>query len=292
MRRARPGSKCTPIRAAGESLSSSATLPSANGAEDERLTTRKLESLGTLAGGIAHDLNNILTVISGNIGLAQLDAPQHSGNLLSFLAKAGQAAQHAARLSSQFLTFSKGGAPLKKIASVADLLQHAAEFSLHGSNLRAAIEIEDHLGKAEIDVGQVEQVINALIINAREAMPNGGCVDVSAENVQIDEKSGLPLEPAATSKLRSPTMARECRSMWCRRFSILISRRKPSSTGLGLAISYSIIRKAWRLCSISRTIRRPARPSPSTCRRPRLRWCTTRLQPTRPLLTSMNSAFW
>ena len=162
-------------------------------AEQERLTTGKLESLGTLAGGIAHDLNNILTVISGNIGLAQLDAPQHSGNLLSYLAKAGQAAQHAARLSSQLLTFSKGGAPLKKIASVADLLQHAAEFSLHGSNLRAAIEIEDHLGRADIDVGQVEQVINALIINAREAMPNGGCLDISAENVQIDEKDGLPL---------------------------------------------------------------------------------------------------
>src|SRR6478752_5304866 len=136
--------------------------------EDDRLTKGKIESLGTLAGGIAHDLNNILTVISGNIGLAQLEAPSHhSGNLLSFLAKAGQAAQHAARLSNQLLTFSKGGAPLKKVASVSDLLQHAAEFSLHGSNLRATIEIEDHLGRADIDVGQVEQVINALMLNAR-----------------------------------------------------------------------------------------------------------------------------
>ncbi len=163
-------------------------------AEDERLTTSKLESLGTLAGGIAHDLNNILTVISGNIGLAQLDAPAHSGDLLSFLARAGQAAQHAARLSSQLLTFSKGGAPLKKVAPIADVLQHAAEFSLHGSNLRAAIEIEDHLAKAEIDVGQVEQVVNALMLNARESMPTGGSVNVCVENVQIDEKSGLPLE--------------------------------------------------------------------------------------------------
>src|SRR5436853_1599949 len=70
-------------------------------AEEERLTTSKLESLGTLAGGIAHDLNNVLTVISGNIGLAQLEAPTHCGTLLSFLAKAGQAAQQAARLSNQ-----------------------------------------------------------------------------------------------------------------------------------------------------------------------------------------------
>src|SRR5712691_641668 len=154
-------------------------------AEEERLTTSKLESLGTLAGGIAHDLNNILTVISGNIGLAQLEAPTHSGNLLSFLAKAGQAAQHAARLSSQLLTFSKGGSPLKKVSSIADLLQHAAEFYFHGSNMRSEIEIQDHLGKAEIDAAQVEQVINALMINAREAMPNGGCVSICAKNVQL-----------------------------------------------------------------------------------------------------------
>src|SRR3981081_1745941 len=105
--------------------------------EEERLTTSKLESLGTLAGGIAHDLNNILTVISGNIGLAQIEAPGDAAGLLSYLAKAGPAAQHAAHLSSQLLTFSKGGAPLKRITSIAQLLAQAAEFSLYGSNLRA-----------------------------------------------------------------------------------------------------------------------------------------------------------
>ena len=213
-------------------------------AEDERLTTSKLESLGTLAGGIAHDLNNILTVISGNIGLAQLEAPSHhSGNLLSFLAKAGQAAQHAARLSSQLLTFSKGGAPLKKVASVADLLQHAAEFSLHGSNLRAAIEIEDHLGKAEIDVGQVEQVINALIINAREAMPNGGSVNVSAENIQIDEKCGLPLEAGRYIKVAIADHGPGVPPELVDKIFDPYFTTKQTSSGLGLAISYSIIRK-------------------------------------------------
>src|SRR6185503_15235492 len=76
--------------------------------EEERLTTSKLESLGTLAGGLAHDLNNILTVISGNIGLAQVEVPGESANALNFLSKAGRAAQHAAHLSRQLLTFSKG----------------------------------------------------------------------------------------------------------------------------------------------------------------------------------------
>ncbi|MEO5754555.1 MAG: response regulator [Chthoniobacterales bacterium] len=212
-------------------------------AEDERLTTSKLESLGTLAGGIAHDLNNILTVISGNIGLAQLDAPAHAGNLLSFLARAGQAAQHAARLSSQLLTFSKGGAPLKRVASVAEILHHAAEFSLHGSNLRAASEVEDHLATAEIDVGQVEQVINALMLNAREAMPSGGVVNVCAENMQVDEKSSLPLEPGryirvAISDRGSGVPAELAANIFDPYFTT-----KPTASGLGLAISYSIIKK-------------------------------------------------
>ncbi len=88
-------------------------------AEEERLTTSKLESLGTLAGGIAHDLNNILTVISGQHRAgADWKLRARAAACSSFLSKAGQAAQHAAHLSSQLLTFSKGGAPVKKVVSV------------------------------------------------------------------------------------------------------------------------------------------------------------------------------
>src|SRR6266436_10130094 len=137
--------------------------------EQERLTTSKLESLGTLAGGIAHDLNNILTVISGNIGLAQIEAPADSANLLSHLSRATHAAQHAARLSGQLLTFAKGGAPVKRVVSIGQLVCQAAEFSLYGSNLRAEIDLSVDLWKAEVDSGQIEQVVNALMINAREA---------------------------------------------------------------------------------------------------------------------------
>ena len=212
-------------------------------AEEERLTTSKLESLGTLAGGIAHDLNNILTVISGNIGLAQLDAPSQSGNLLSYLARASQAAQHAARLSSQLLTFSKGGAPLKKVTSIAELLQHAADFSLHGSNLCAEIEIEGHLGKAEVDAIQVEQVIGALMLNAREAMPNGGSINVVAENVVVGEKNGLPLAPGRYIKVTIRDHGSGVPEPVVGKIFDPYFTTKPSSSGLGLAIGYSIIRK-------------------------------------------------
>src|SRR6266705_5975041 len=158
--------------------------------EEERLTTGKLESLGTLAGGIAHDLNNLLTVISGNIGLAQIEAPESPANLLSFLSRAGEAAQHAAQLSNQLLTFSKGGTPLKRVASISDLVTQAAEFSLHGSNLRADLDVPSDLWRSAVDPAQIEQVINALIINAREAMPDGGTVRVSADNIELAD-SGL-----------------------------------------------------------------------------------------------------
>src|SRR5438067_8529288 len=211
--------------------------------ETERLTTSKLESLGTLAGGIAHDLNNILTVISGNIGLAQLEAPVDSGSLLGFLSKAGQAAQHAAHLSSQLLTFSKGGAPLKKVVSMGELIEHSAEFALYGSNLRADFDIAVDLWKAEVDAGQIEQVVNALMLNAREAMPQGGTVRVRARNIVFEENTSAPLPCGRYIKVtisdRGPGISEELRT---KIFDPYFTT-KPTGTGLGLAISYSVVKK-------------------------------------------------
>jgi two-component system, cell cycle sensor histidine kinase and response regulator CckA len=211
--------------------------------EEERLTTSKLESLGTLAGGIAHDLNNILTVISGNIGLAQIEAPGNSPNLLSFLSRAGEAAQHAAQLSNQLLTFSKGGTPLKRVASMSDLVTQAAEFSLHGSNLRAVLDVPDDLWRSAVDPAQIEQVINALIINAREAMPQGGTVRVSANNVETDTESGLSILPGRYVKVQIADNgggidARSVTNIFDPYFTT-----KPSASGLGLSISYSVVKK-------------------------------------------------
>ncbi|MBA3881766.1 MAG: response regulator [Chthoniobacterales bacterium] len=211
--------------------------------DGERLTTSKLESLGTLAGGIAHDLNNILTVISGNIGLAQIEAPSKSGNLLSFLSKAGQAAQHAAHLSSQLLTFSKGGAPLKKVSSVSQLLEQAAEFTLYGSNLRADVEIAPNLWKSDIDAVQIEQVINALMLNAREAMPHGGTVHISASNVELDDKPGALLPAGRYIKVAIADRGEGIPEDLATKIFDPYFTTKPAASGLGLAISYSIIKK-------------------------------------------------
>ena len=221
-------------------------------ADDERLTKSKLESLGTLAGGIAHDLNNILTIISGNIGLAQIQAPSDDGSLLSFLSKAGQAAQHAARLSSQLLTFSKGGAPLKKVVSISQLLKKSVEFSLYGSNLRADFDLAENLWKSEVDAAQIEQVTNALMLNAREAMPHGGAVRVCARNFEVaDPGAFLPVGSylKVTVADRGPGIPEELVS---KIFDPYFTT-KAAATGLGLAISYSIVKKHGGLLHLEST---------------------------------------
>ncbi len=211
--------------------------------EGERLTTSKLESLGTLAGGIAHDLNNILTVISGNIGLAQIEAPSNSGGLLSFLSKAGQAAQHAAHLSSQLLTFSKGGAPLKKVVSVSQLLEQSAEFSLYGSNLRAELEMANDLWRSEVDAGQIEQVVNALMLNAREAMPHGGTVRICARNFEVRDDAATFLPAGRYLRVTVADRGSGIPEEFVDKIFDPYFTTKESASGLGLAISYSVVKK-------------------------------------------------
>ena len=221
--------------------------------EEERLTTGKLESLGTLAGGIAHDLNNLLTVISGNIGLAQIEAPGSPANLLSFLSRAGEAAQDAAQLSNQLLTFSKGGTPLKRVVSISDLVTQAAEFSLHGSNLRSDLDIQAGLWRSPVDPAQIEQVINALIINAREAMPSGGIVRVSARNLEIDANSGLPIRPGRYVQVQVADNGRGIQKRLVTKIFDPYFTTKSTGTGLGLSISYSVVKKHGGLLHLERT---------------------------------------
>jgi two-component system cell cycle sensor histidine kinase/response regulator CckA len=211
--------------------------------EEKRLTTSKLESLGTLAGGLAHDLNNILTVISGNIGLAQIEAPADARNLLAHLGKAGQAAQHAARLSGQLLTFSKGGSPLKRVTSIRELLARAAEFSLYGSNLRAEMDVPADLWKAEVDPAQIEQVVNALMINARDAMPHGGGVGVFAWNVEVETRDGALLRPGRYIKIAVADHGCGIDAELASKIFDPYFTTKPAASGLGLAISYSIVKR-------------------------------------------------
>jgi len=161
--------------------------------EAEFLKTHKLESIGLLAGGIAHDFNNILTVILGNISLAKgsLDSKD---KLLKKLTAAEEAVERAQGLTRQLLTFSKGGTPVRETASIVELLRDSAGFALMGSMTRCEYIVNNDIWPVEIDVGQINQVIHNLIINAEHAMPEGGTITITIENIDIGIENALALK--------------------------------------------------------------------------------------------------
>jgi len=162
--------------------------------EEEHQRTTKLESIGTLAGGIAHDFNNILTGILGNIQLADGYLKQNKADTAKvMLAEAEKASLRAKDLTQQLLTFSKGGAPVKKVMHVNRLIKETVTFILRGSRNKPEFALVEDLWAADVDEGQLNQVISNLIINADQAMPNGGIINVSASNSVIKNNSALPL---------------------------------------------------------------------------------------------------
>jgi two-component system, cell cycle sensor histidine kinase and response regulator CckA len=152
--------------------------------DSELLKGQKLESLGVLAGGIAHDFNNLLTGILGNISLGLMHWNQKEKSMERFQA-AARAANRAQDLTHQLLTFAKGGAPIKKTGSLAELLKDCTEFVLMGSKVRCKCSIPKDLWAVEMDDGQISQVINNLLLNAVESMPNGGAILVRATNFAV-----------------------------------------------------------------------------------------------------------
>ncbi|NTV42524.1 MAG: PAS domain S-box protein, partial [Syntrophobacteraceae bacterium] len=150
-------------------------------AETELITRQKLESLGVLAGGLAHDYNNILTGILGNISLAKMFALP-GDRVMKRLDQLELAALKAKNLTQQLLTFARGGTPIKRTTSIARLLESSVHFALLGSNVRCELEIDSDLWASEVDEGQITQVIHNIVLNAVQAMPEGGVVTVRAAN--------------------------------------------------------------------------------------------------------------
>ena len=156
--------------------------------EDEIEKSQRIESVGLLAGGIAHDFNNLMTAILGNIALAK--GRSKPGDMVyERLVETEKATLRAKDLTQQLLTFSKGGAPIKKAASIIDILTDTADFVLSGSNVRAIFDLPSGLWPVEIDSGQISQVIDNIVANARDSMPNGGRIWVTAENHEMLESS-------------------------------------------------------------------------------------------------------
>lgn len=211
--------------------------------EEELAKIRKLESIGVLAGGIAHDFNNILAAILGNIDLTLHD-PSLSEKNKRMLTRALNASFRARDLTQQLLTFAKGGEPITESASLAEVVIESADFILHGDTVTCRYHFPDDLQMVDIDRGQISQVVQNMILNAGQAMPSGGVIEVTAANATTKEIAKLALSESGQFVRLSihdhgiGIPANMLEKVFDPYFST-----KQEGSGLGLAICHSIIKK-------------------------------------------------
>ncbi|HMK65400.1 MAG TPA: PAS domain-containing protein [Thermodesulfobacteriota bacterium] len=214
--------------------------------ESERLVLSKLESTGILAGGIAHDFNNLLTIVLGNLDLIEMFDLSGEEKMNS-LKVAKKAIFEAQSLTKQFIAFAKGGDPLKKLTDMARLIREQVNFTLRGSKALSEFTIPDELWSVEGDEDQISQVLRNIVLNAREAMPEGGTVSISAANLKVDAPSTLPLRPGNYLKISiadqgSGIPAEVLPKIFDPYFSTK-QRGDRKGMGLGLTICHSIVEK-------------------------------------------------
>ncbi|NOX25299.1 MAG: PAS domain S-box protein, partial [Deltaproteobacteria bacterium] len=210
--------------------------------EEELRRKRQLESLGVLAGGIAHDFNNILTAILGNINLAEYIVKDDQ-KAMQLLEEADNASRRAAVLVQQLLTFSKGGAPVKAAASLVEIIKGTTDFIMRGSNIGCDYQLADGINLADVDSGQISQVIQNLVINAKQAMPEGGTITITCRDHHKTTKDTLPLKNGDYLQV---TIEDEGSGIPLSRLDHIFDpyfTTKKSGNGLGLAIVHSIIHK-------------------------------------------------
>ncbi|MFY9271137.1 MAG: GAF domain-containing protein [Candidatus Manganitrophaceae bacterium] len=211
--------------------------------EEDLIRADKIEAVGLLAGGIAHDFNNILTAILGNLSLAQMSI-NPKDPLSKWVNEAEVATFRARDLAQQLLTFAKGGAPIKKSRAIAPLLEETIPFVLRGSNVNAVFFLTDDLRPVEIDEGQITQVLHNLAINARQAMPEGGTIYISAENHFVSERENdllLPLGGYVKISIRDFGVGIPKEHL-SKVFDPYFTTKQKGS-GLGLSTSFSIVKK-------------------------------------------------
>lgn len=210
--------------------------------QEEMIKSQRLESLGHLAGGIAHDFNNILTGILGNVSLAQaLIGEDHKAH--QRLKECEAASYRASELARQLLTFSRGGEPVRSSLLTRKILEESLAFSLHGSNVKGELDCPAETWNLHADSGQMSQLFNNLFINAKQAMHDGGRVDVTAANLLVCEGEAEVVSPGryvsvAISDQGSGISAEDMPHIFDPYFTT-----KSTGNGLGLASCYSIIKR-------------------------------------------------
>jgi PAS domain S-box-containing protein len=210
--------------------------------EAELLKESKLESVGLLAGGIAHDFNNILQGIIGNLSLARMSA-HSTEKILERLAAMEKSALRAKDLTQQLVMFARGGAPIRTRVQVTNSIREATLFALHGSNVHCEFSLPTDIWPVEVDEGQFRQVINNIVLNAVQAMPEGGKIEVRVDNVEFTDGFLPPLAAGKYVKIMIRDFGMGIKPEDVPRiFDPYFTTRK-HARGLGLASAYSVIRK-------------------------------------------------
>ena len=217
-------------------------ITESNRMQKKIVRTQKLESTGMLAGGIAHDFNNILLGLYGNIALAKSEmSPKDKA--FNLLLEAEKSMSRAKDLTTQLLTFAQGGDPVKKAVTIEQIIRETATFNLSGSNIRVIMEKPDDLWQVHADKGQISQVISNLVINARQAMPEGGNLKISLENAVLSENEFSTLELDKHVKITLTDEGTGISDKFLDKIFDPYFTTKQDGSGLGLAIVHSIILK-------------------------------------------------
>jgi two-component system cell cycle sensor histidine kinase/response regulator CckA len=222
--------------------------------DEERIRLEKLESLALMASGLTHDFNNMLAAILANLALAKEKKPP--GAVLEFLDEAEIAANQARDLTNRLASYARPAPQEPKPIDLSKVITQATAFALAGKDVEVEIHVAENLWKVLGDENQLLQAFNNLLINAEQAMPNGGCVTVRAENLVVTEgepsagpylgggrfvkviveDQGMGILPEHLEKVFDPYFT-----------------TKPAGTGLGLSTTYSIVTKHGGHMSISST---------------------------------------
>ncbi|MEO5656828.1 MAG: ATP-binding protein, partial [Nitrospiria bacterium] len=210
--------------------------------EEEVSRASTLESIGVLAGGIAHDFNNMLMAIVGNLSLAKL-LVDREGKVFQRIDESQKAAMRARTLTQQLLTFSRGGKPVRKLMALEPVIRESAGFALQGSNVRCEMAFADPLWPVEADEGQVGQVIANLVINAQQAMPEGGTIGLHATNVALTAHEAPPLPAGDYVKISVTDSGPGIEPALVPRIFDPFFTTKPKGSGLGLTTCYWIAKR-------------------------------------------------
>lgn len=210
--------------------------------EQALLNTQKLKSIGVLASGIAHGFNNILATILGNVSMARMQV-RSEGEVFDLLSEAETATANAQTLTKQLLTFAKGGTPVKEIASIKDFLKQSSSSVLRGSKSKCEFSIAEDLWSSNVDVGQISLVINNVVSNADQAMPEGGIIQIAASNILMEDADGWPVKPFKYLKISIADKGVGIAEKHLSKIFDPYFTTKQLGMGMGLATAYSITKK-------------------------------------------------